>query len=408
MVMALLISQTQDGLVVTNYRNRDLLCKSLFLIFVLVTVGCKQNIPKKEKALLTTNLRHVCLTDNEFLKFYRGTTADSENFLWGIPSTPNLNNNICKLSLTKTDNYHLYLHKGQGPGEIRTFIGEIFFTGDVFIVEDANPYSPLMLFDKKLNYLMNISGIKVFVNDIKFLKNEGKLIVTICPSSYYTQKYFHAIYQERKDEELKQFPFLSSYNIHRTTAKKGKVLLSFLDVKNMFKNNGFNLKQSKETYSIISKFINKNSVILAHKTSPFFLIYNLKSKETKKVMHRINKIKKNKKYKNKHYFNTLGLGISDKYIYFEQPNYGYKGYSINRYTLKGDYDGSVNMANFINLKKQYSNVNSMQMFVTKKDKIIVAETLWLKNKYRTGDCYYINQLAVYDFKKLLESQKNNF
>jgi len=391
----------------TNNRYRDLLCKSLLLIFILTTVGCKKDSSKKENTAIIPNFRHVCLTDNQYISFYRGTTADSENFLWGIPSALNLNSNICKLSLKKTDSYTLFLNKGQGPGEIRTFIGEIFYTGNIFIVEDGHPFTPLMFFDKELNFLMSISGINVFLDDIEFLKNEGKLITLISPSSYYTQKFFNNIFAERKDKELKQFPFLSSYNIHGTTAKKEKVLLSFLDVKNMFKNNGFNLKQSKDKYSIISKFINKNSIILAHPKAPFFIKYNLKSKEAKKVMHRLYKINKDKKYKEMYYFKTLGLAISEQYIYFAQPNYGYMGYSINRYTLNGDYDCSVNMVNFIKLQKQYSNIGCMQIFVTKKDKIIAAETLWLKEKYRTDNCYYINQLAVYDFNKLLKFKKNN-
>jgi hypothetical protein len=375
-------------------KYRGLLCKFLFLAFILVNFACKQDTLKKEKTLYHTNLRHVCLTDNEFIRFYRGTTADSEDFLWGIPADFS-NGSIYKLFLSKTDDYTLHLNKGQGPGEIRTFIGEIFYTGNVFIVEDGHPYTPLMFFDKELNYLMSVSGIKEFLNDIKFLDNEGKLIVLISPSSY----------QERKDKELKQMPFLSVYSIYQNTAKQEKVFLSFFDVKNMLKNNGFNMKQLKTDDTIISKFIDKNTILLANHTSPFFLLYNCKSKKVKKVMLRINKINKAKKYKDIYYFNTLGLGISKKYIYFQQPNYGYKGYSIVRYTLSGDYDCSINMINFIKLKKQYSNVGSMQLFVTKNDKIILAETFWLKPQYRTDDCYYIDELAVYDFNKLAETQK---
>jgi hypothetical protein len=370
------------------------------VLLVVFSTGCKEQtvkkkLPQQKKYTTKKHLRHICLSDEEFLIFECGTTADSENFLWMVPAEFN-GINVCKLSLKEQDNYTLLLHKGQAPGEIKTRIYRLWFSGNCFVTQEY-PTDPLQFFDKEFNYLMGVKGINSMLSDLIFKEETGELLVIV------NVPFDTSI----EPDKWKEYDAVSLYQIENTTARVKEKLFSYYQVYKMFKTNGYNLCKTEATVDgLIIKFLNNDSVIMCHNNCPFFIIYNFKTNNIKKVMHKVNKSNKKliNRMENFCYINFC-IGITKDYIYFTQNSLRVLGnkipdYSVFRYKLNGEYDcGIESMNKVLGLENKY--VFSFGFTVTQNNKLISNEMIYVKGKMRP----VAKETVCYDFNELIKEDK---
>lgn len=379
------------GVIINNFikyksikLNRVLLKRTLLFCFLCVFVSCNnenKNIKKNVEINNTSITKKVCLSSEESILFFRGTTGNDNNIFWGIPSTNgSLNNSILKVDLNKTDYFEQPLDFGQGPGDINDILSGIYYSNDLFILANARKDTTYQLFDENMKFLMKLVHMPIPI-DINFNPDSGDIFIALDCNVFTIE---NNDFWQNKDE-LKNESLIYIYSLVGKSAKLRNKMLTFFDIKELFLNEGASKDIFKEDTSFKFKFINQNNAIIAFSESPFFLLYNLENKTYKKINFEVNPINKNKRNKGFRYMDSSEMAVSNKYFYYTQNNMPSKtqpirGYMLYKYDFNGKLIDSFDIAKSFDEESKYKGFLIADIFVTSDDTILAQEYYFPKDE----------------------------